>query len=185
MDEVSHHALKGGWCNWDGNGRRRSLDARARQIHTWGGAQAYEEDEKGCGMAQGLVTSAVTWLAGGGVTCSVGRGRGRVPDGPTLLLSSSRARVRRSNCISCSRTDARRDAAFSHCSIHTEREDKALHTHTHSCIHRERVQGTDSLVRSSTQHTHLNQKKKWKQSHRTLQSDPTCTQLANRHRVTA
>lgn len=82
----------------------------------------------------GLVTSVVTWLVGGGVTCSVGRGRGKVPGGPTLLLSSSRARVRRSNCISCSRTDARRDAAFSHCSIHTEREDKALHTAAYTPI---------------------------------------------------
>lgn len=66
-----------------------------------------------------------------GVTCRVGRGRGRVPEGPTLLLSSSRARVRRSNCISCSRTEAKSDAAFSHCSIHTERKRTGLHTHTH------------------------------------------------------
>lgn len=65
------------------------------------------------------------------VTCRVGRGRGRVPEGPTLLLSSSRARVRRSNCISCSRTEARRDAAFSHCSIHTERKRTGLHTRAH------------------------------------------------------
>lgn len=66
-----------------------------------------------------------------GVTCKVGRGRGRVPEGPTLLLSSSRARVRRSNCISCSRTEARRDAAFSHCSIHTERKRTGV-THSHT-----------------------------------------------------
>lgn len=140
MDEVNHHALKGRWCNWYDNTRWWSPDAHARLKHRWGGAQAYEEDgeekkkrKKKCGTAQWLVVPAVTWLVGGGVTCSVGRGRGRVPDGPTLLRSSSRARVRRSNCISCSRTDARRDAAFSHCSIHTEREDKALHTHC--CIH--------------------------------------------------
>lgn len=130
MDGVSHHALKGRWCNWQH--KVWSLDARWRQTHEVG-VQANEEVEKAYGTAQWLVTSAVTWLVGRGVTWSVGRGRGRVPGGPTLLLSSSRARVRRSNCISCSRTDARRDAAFSHCSIHTERGDKELHTHC--CIH--------------------------------------------------
>lgn len=40
---------------------------------------------------------------------------------PTLLLSSSSARVSCSNCTSCSLTDSSRAAALSHCSIHTTR----------------------------------------------------------------
>lgn len=79
-----------------------------------------------------------------GVTCRVGRGRGRVPEGPTLLLSSSRARVRRSNCISCSRTEARRDAAFSHCSIHTERKRTGV---THSRHEIERLTHSISVLK--------------------------------------
>lgn len=59
----------------------------------------------------------------GGVTCVWGRGRpraeGLVAGRPTLLLSSSSARVRCSNCTSCSLTDSSRAAALSHCSIHT------------------------------------------------------------------
>lgn len=59
----------------------------------------------------------------GSVTCVWGRGRpraeGLVAGRPTLLLSSSRARVSCSNCTSCSLTDSSRAAALSHCSIHT------------------------------------------------------------------
>lgn len=50
---------------------------------------------------------------------------------PTLLLSSSSARVSCSNCTSCSLTDSSRAAALSHCSIHTTqpREERGpLHT---------------------------------------------------------
>lgn len=61
----------------------------------------------------------------GSVTCMWGRGRpraeGLVAGRPTLLLSSSRARVSCSNCTSCSLTDSSRAAALSHCSIHTTR----------------------------------------------------------------
>lgn len=59
----------------------------------------------------------------GCVTCVWGRGRpraeGLVAGRPTLLLSSSSARVSCSNCTSCSLTDSNRAAALSHCSIHT------------------------------------------------------------------
>lgn len=68
------------------------------------------------GLAVGLL---------GSVTCMWGRGRpraeGLVAGRPTLLLSSSRARVSCSNCTSCSLTDSSRAAALSHCSIHTTR----------------------------------------------------------------
>lgn len=69
------------------------------------------------------------------VTCVRGRGRpraeGLVAGRPTLLLSSSNARVSCSNCTSCSLTDSSRAAALSHCSIHTilpQLERGALHT---------------------------------------------------------
>lgn len=51
------------------------------------------------------------------VTCMLGRGRGRVPAHD--LRSSSRARLSISNCLSCSRTEASREAVLAHCSIHT------------------------------------------------------------------
>ena len=54
--------------------------------------------------------SSVTCMAGG-------RGRGRVPAHD--LRSSSKARLSISNCLSCSRTEARREAVLAHCSIHT------------------------------------------------------------------
>ncbi|KAI9538463.1 hypothetical protein NQZ68_014207, partial [Dissostichus eleginoides] len=47
----------------------------------------------------------------------LGRGRGRVPAHD--LRSSSRARLSISNCLSCSRTEASREAVLAHCSIHT------------------------------------------------------------------
>lgn len=50
------------------------------------------------------------------VTCMLGRGRGRVPAHD--LRSSSRARLSISNCLSCSRTEASREAVLAHCSIH-------------------------------------------------------------------
>lgn len=53
------------------------------------------------------------------VTCMLGRGRGRVP--AQDLRSSSRARLSISNCLSCSRTEASREAVLAHCSIHTLR----------------------------------------------------------------
>lgn len=53
------------------------------------------------------------------ITCMLGRGRGRVPAHD--LRSSSRARLSISNCLSCSRTEASREAALAHCSIHTLR----------------------------------------------------------------
>lgn len=37
------------------------------------------------------------------------------------LRSSSRARLSISNCLSCSRTEASREAVLAHCSIHTLR----------------------------------------------------------------
>lgn len=49
----------------------------------------------------------------------LGRGRGRVPAHD--LRSSSRARLSISNCLSCSRTEASREAVLAHCSIHTLR----------------------------------------------------------------
>lgn len=71
----------------------------------------------------------------GCVTCAWGRGRpraeGLVAGRPTLLLSSSSARVSCSNCTSCSLTDSSRAAALSHCSIHTTQprgERGPLHT---------------------------------------------------------
>lgn len=54
-----------------------------------------------------------------GVTCMLGRGRGKVPAHD--LRSSSRARLSISNCLSCSRTEASREAVLAHCSIHTLR----------------------------------------------------------------
>lgn len=53
------------------------------------------------------------------VTCMLGRGRGKVPAHD--LRSSSRARLSISNCLSCSRTEASREAVLAHCSIHTLR----------------------------------------------------------------
>lgn len=53
------------------------------------------------------------------VTCMLGRGRGRVPAHD--LRSSSRALLSISNCLSCSRTEASREAVLAHCSIHTLR----------------------------------------------------------------
>lgn len=53
------------------------------------------------------------------ITCMLGRGRGRVPAHD--LRSSSRARLSISNCLSCSRTEASREAVLAHCSIHTLR----------------------------------------------------------------
>lgn len=44
------------------------------------------------------------------VTCVLGRGRGRVPAHD--LRSSSRARLSTSNCLSCSRTEASREAVL-------------------------------------------------------------------------
>lgn len=77
----------------------------------------------------------------GSVTCVWGRGRpraeGLVAGRPTLLLSSSRARVSCSNWTSCSLTDSSRAAALSHCSIHTtlpqgEKGDGRVYTHPYS-----------------------------------------------------
>lgn len=62
-----------------------------------------------CGDAEGLFR----------VTCMLGRGRGKVPAHD--LRSSSRARLSISNCLSCSRTEASREAVLAHCSIHTLR----------------------------------------------------------------
>lgn len=62
------------------------------------------------------------WKRGRGsfrITCMLGRGRGRVPAHD--LRSSSRARLSISNCLSCSRTEASREAVLAHCSIHTLR----------------------------------------------------------------
>lgn len=56
------------------------------------------------------------------VTCMLGRGRGRVPAHD--LRSSSRARLSISNCLSCSRTEASREAVLAHCSIHTLRAEQ-------------------------------------------------------------
>lgn len=47
----------------------------------------------------------------------LGGGRGREPAHD--LRSSSRARLSISNCLSCSRTEASREAVLAHCSIHT------------------------------------------------------------------
>lgn len=59
---------------------------------------------------------------GFGVTCMAGRGRGRVPAHDRR--SSSRARLSISNCLSCSRTEASREAVLAHCSIHTLRAEQ-------------------------------------------------------------
>lgn len=76
------------------------------------------------------VNAFESWMGIGGVqvgsvTCVWGIGRpraeGLVAGRPTLLLSSSRARVSCSNWTSCSLTDSSRAAALSHCSIHTTR----------------------------------------------------------------
>lgn len=56
------------------------------------------------------------------ITCMLGRGRGRVPAHD--LRSSSRARLSISNCLSCSRTEASREAVLAHCSIHTLRVER-------------------------------------------------------------
>lgn len=96
----------------------------------------------------------------GSVTCMWGRGRpraeGLVAGRPTLLLSSSRARVSCSNCTSCSLTDSSRAAALSHCSIHTTRAPEGKRggggvgvgvegsegvTHTHPCRLQEHKSG--------------------------------------------
>lgn len=58
-----------------------------------------------------------------GFTCMLGRGRGRVP--AQDLRSSSRARLSISNCLSCSRTEASREAVLAHCSIHTLRAEQS------------------------------------------------------------
>lgn len=83
------------------------------------------------------------WMGMFIVTCVWGRGRpraeGLVAGRPTLLLSSSSARVSCSNCTSCSLTDSSRAAALSHCSIHTTRPQGerggALHTSTQPRTH--------------------------------------------------
>lgn len=93
------------------------------------------------------------------ITCMLGRGRGRVPAHD--LRSSSRARLSISNCLSCSRTEASREAVLAHCSIHTLRveqrtgqgrinttEQRTFHQHQH-LLRGQRSQSTDQEPWSS------------------------------------
>lgn len=78
----------------------------------WGSKRWEKQEDDGVLDSSGRVTCV--W--GKGWPSAVGLVAGR----PTLLLSSSRARLSCSNCTSCSLTDSSRAAAFSHCSIHTD-----------------------------------------------------------------
>lgn len=93
----------------------------------------------------------------GRVTCVRGKGWpravGLVAGRPTLLLSSSRARVSCSNCISCSLTDSSRAAAFSHCSIHTEPPQGVRVGASHTAIQMQTQQHTGRGFKSKTWHS--------------------------------
>lgn len=84
-----------------------------------------------------------------GFTCMLGRGRGRVP--AQDLRSSSRARLSISNCLSCSRTEASREAVLAHCSIHTLR---AEHRTGQESTPRSRGQSTNTGNKSK-RHTYI------------------------------
>lgn len=132
MDEVSHHALKGRWCNWYDT-RRRSLDAHAKQIHKWGAAQAYEEDEKGCG--DGTMTCDLCSHMTGRRRCYLQRGEGAGqgtgwPHTPPLLLESSSQTLKLHLLLAHGRQERRGILTLLH--THWERRQSIT---THCCIH--------------------------------------------------
>lgn len=114
---------------WDGR-MKVTTDKTEGEGHLLSTEHVHEEESK-------------HWLWGHFcITCMLGRGRGRVPAHD--LRSSSRARLSISNCLSCSRTEASREAVLTHCSIHTlrveqrtgqgrinTRELRTLHQHQH------------------------------------------------------
>ena len=104
------------------------------------------------------------------VTCMLGRGRGRVPAHD--LRSSSRARLSISNCLSCSRTEASREAVLAHCSIHTLRaEDRTGQDRVNTTEqkrfnqHQDLIKEQTHSVTESPQYTDIKTEGPWHSEH--------------------
>lgn len=135
MDEVSHHALKGRWCNWYDN-TRWSPDACTRQTHMWGAG--LWRGWKRCGTT--LTCDLCSHMTGGRrryLQRGEGAGQGaRWPHAPPLLLESSSQTLKLHLLLTHGRQERRGILTLLH--THWERRQSITH-HTAAYALRKRV----------------------------------------------